>query len=137
MISFNPGGGIVMVTVVIVLNLLIATGCLSVAWQVWKLRSALSNAADALLSAERATHRVLRGAPQGIGKGETGVYHLRQKYQLLEVKLLRVQQILKLLGVGQLVWQRYGKKLPLLKQAERAVPKTGLGQSKSRFLGKK
>jgi hypothetical protein len=129
MIRFNPCGDIVMVAVVIILNLLIATGCLYVAWQVWKLRSALSRAADALISAERATHHVLSGAPRGIGKGETGVYHLRQKYQLLEVKLLRVQKILKLLGLGQLVWRRYSKKLPLFKQSVRAAPKTGLTKS--------
>ncbi len=117
-----------MVAVVIVLNLLIVTGCWYVAWRVWKLRSALSNAADALISAERATHRVLSGAPQGIGRGETGVYHLRQQYRLLEVKLLRVQQILKLLGLGQLVWQWYGKKLTLPKQSllKQSLPKQSL-----------
>jgi hypothetical protein len=120
-----------MVTVVIVLNLLIATGCLYVAWQVWKLRSALSKASDALVSAERATHSVLSGAPQGIGRGETGVYHLRQQYQQLEVKLLRVQQILKLLGLGQLVWQWYGKKLPNLVGA---VAKTGSRSPKKAVL---
>jgi ParB-like chromosome segregation protein Spo0J len=124
-----------MVAVVIVLNLLIGVGCLVVARRVWKLRSALSKAADALISAERATDKVLSGAPRGIGKGETGVRSLRRQYQNLEVKLLRVQQILKLLGLGQLVWQWYGKrygkrysqKLPLLKQ--RASSKTVLGKT--------
>lgn len=118
-----------MVAVVITLNLLIATGCWYVAWRVWKLRSALSKAADAMISAERATHRVLSGAPQGIGKGETGVHKLRQQYRLLEMKLLRVQKILKLLGLGQLVWQWYGKKLPLSKPVTRAASKTGLSRS--------
>jgi hypothetical protein len=116
-----------MVTVVIVLNVLIATGCLSVAWRVWKLRSALSNAADALVSAERATHSVLSGAPDGIGRGETGVYHLRQQYQQLEAKLLKVEQILKALGLGQLVWQWYGRTRPTAaKTGLRRRPKTAL-----------
>jgi hypothetical protein len=114
-----------MVAVVIGLNVLIATGCLSVAWQVWRLRSALSNAADALILAERATHQVLSGAPQGIGRGETGVYHLRQQYRQLEVKLLRVQKILKLLGLGQLVWQWYGKRLPTILPTALPTAKTG------------
>jgi ParB-like chromosome segregation protein Spo0J len=131
MISFDAWGEVVMVAVVIVLNLLIGVGCLVVARRVWKLRSALSKAADALISAERATDKVLSGAPRGIGKGETGVRSLRRQYQNLEVKLLRVQQILKLLGLGQLVWQWYGKrysqKLPLLKQ--RASSKTVLGKT--------
>ncbi|NJR39533.1 MAG: hypothetical protein HC781_12860 [Leptolyngbyaceae cyanobacterium CSU_1_4] len=123
-----------MVAVVIGINVLIAMGCWYVAWRVWKLRSALSKAADALISAERATHRVLSGAPRGIGKGEIGVSHLRQQYRLLEVKLLRVQQILKLLGLGQLVWQWYGKqgdgkKLPRSKSMNRRAAKTGLAKS--------
>jgi hypothetical protein len=129
MISFNPADEVVMVAVVIVLNLLIAIGCLYVAWQVWKLRSALSKASDAMVSAERATHRVLSGAPRGIGKGETGVRSLRRQYQRLEVKLLRVQQILKLLGLGQLVWRWYGKKLPLGQKTGRADLKTGSAKS--------
>jgi hypothetical protein len=57
-----------MVTVVITINMLIASGCLYVAWQVWKLRIALSRAADGLIAAERATAQVLSGAPQGIGR---------------------------------------------------------------------
>jgi hypothetical protein len=130
-----------MVAVVIVLNLLIGVGCLVVARRVWKLRSALSKAADALLSAERATHKVLSGAPRGIGKGETGVRSLRRQYQNLEVKLLRVQQILKLLGLGQVVWQWYGKrysqKLPLLKRVAREHFEGGskIGDSRT-VLGK-
>jgi hypothetical protein len=134
MIIFNPWGEVMMVAVVIVLNLLIGVGCWVVARRVWKLRSALSKAADALVSAERATHRVLSGAPRGIGKGETGVRSLRRQYQNLEVKLLRVQQILKLLGLGQVVWQWYGKrysqKLPLLSQSGRASSKTVLGKTR-------
>jgi hypothetical protein len=134
MISFKLCGGVLVIVVVIILNLLIATGCLGMAWQVWKLRSALSKAADAMVSAERATHRVLSVAPQGIGKGETGVHHLRQQYRLLEVKLLRVQQILKLLGLGQLVWQWYGKKLSLSTQVARATSKTGLAKSQKPYF---
>lgn len=137
MISFNPCGGVIVVAVVIIINLLIATGCLYVAWQVWKLRLALSKATDALVSAERATHNVLSGAPQGIGQGETGVYYLRQRYQVLEAKLLRVQQILKLLGLGQLVWRRYGKNLPVLKQSVQAVSKTGVPNPQNRLFKKK
>jgi hypothetical protein len=136
MIWFNPCGEVVMVAVVIVLNLLIGVGCLVVARRVWKLRSALSKAADALISAERATHNVLSGAPQGIGKGETGVRSLRRQYQNLEVKLLRVQQILKLLGLGQLVWQWYGNRSRLLGGDSQSRSLLQPGASSKTVLGK-
>lgn len=96
-----------MVTVVLVLNGLLALLCLSAAWQVWRWRSTLAHVADALTAAERTTHRVLQGAPQAIATGQLGSAQLRQHYRLLALQLRQVQQILALLGLGQLVWRQY------------------------------
>lgn len=96
-----------MVMVVLVLNGLLALLGLYVFWQVCRWRSTLSKAADALTVAERVTHRVLRGAPQAIATGQLGTAQLRQHYQLLVLQLQQVQQILDLLGLGQLVWRQY------------------------------
>lgn len=98
-----------MVIVVILFNLILAIACLYVAWRIGQLRSALAKAADAMISAERATHRVLAGAPRGILRGQTGIYQLRQQYQHLELRLQRVQKILSLLGLTKVVWQWYGR----------------------------
>lgn len=102
-----------MVTVVLALNLLIALLCLYVAWRIWRVRLSLGHIADILTAAERSTHAALHNAPQAIVRGQTGTYLLRLKYQQLALQLQKVQQILTLLGLGQLAWQRYGRNLAL------------------------
>jgi len=96
-----------MVIVVLILNGLIALLCLYAAWQICRWRSILARAADALTAAERSTHRVLHHAPQAIATGQIGTSQLRQQYRVLSLQLQQVQQILSLLGLGQLVWQQY------------------------------
>lgn len=96
-----------MVTVIVVLNLLIAATCLYIACRLWQLRSALAIAADILTIAERNTRRVLQNAPQAIIQGQVGTYELRQHYQRLIVQLHQVQQVLALVGLGQVAWQQY------------------------------
>ncbi len=86
---------------VIVLNFLLAAYGFHLAWQLWKLRRAFSQAADALILAERHTHRVLSGAPSGIERRELGVYQARQTYRKLEPKFQHVQQALAVLGLGR------------------------------------
>lgn len=96
-----------MVTTVLILNGLIALVCLYAAWQVCRLRSTLAAIADALTTAERVTHRVLHGAPQAITTGQLGTAQMRQQYRLLTLQLQQVQQVLTLLGMGQLLWRQY------------------------------
>jgi len=95
-----------MVTVVVVLNTLIALICFYVAWRIVKLRRRLAKIADTLISAERRTHSVLKGGPKGIYKGQRGVHKLIERYQRLEPQLQKIQQVLALLSLGQKVWQR-------------------------------
>jgi len=86
---------------VIVLNFLLALYGFYLAWQVWNLRRAFSRAADVLIIAERNTHNVLNGAPEGIKRKELGVRQLRQKYRQLEPKLHQAQKALVLIGMGR------------------------------------
>jgi environmental stress-induced protein Ves len=108
-----------MVTVILMFNLLIALGCLYVAWRVWQLRRVLVRVTATLTIAERSTHRVLYGAPNKILRGQTGVYQLQQQYQQVALQLQKAQQILALLGMGQLVWQRY-RRAPSARRAATA-----------------
>ncbi|MCU0565655.1 MAG: hypothetical protein MUF49_03560 [Oculatellaceae cyanobacterium Prado106] len=118
-----------MVIVVIGFNVAISLVCLAIAGRIWKLRSALAKAADALDSAERATDRVLSRAPQGIDRGQSGTYRLRQQYRQLELKLLQVQQILKVLGLAPLVWQWYGKQSKFQQFLQTSTPKSSGNRS--------
>jgi hypothetical protein len=96
-----------MVTIVVVINLVIAALCFYAAWHLWRLRKALASAADALVVADKATHAVLSNAPQNIIRGQLGSYQLRQKYRQLDQKLQQVEKLLGLIGFGQIIWRRY------------------------------
>lgn len=98
-----------MVAVVLILNGLLVLLCLYATWQVCRWRSILANVADALTAAERSTHRVLHSAPQAIATGQLATTQLQQQYRLLTLQLQQVQQILALLGLGQLAWRQYSR----------------------------
>lgn len=86
---------------VIVLNFLIALYGLYLTQQMWNLRRAFSQAADTLILAERNTHNLLSGAPQGIERRELSVRQFRQNYRQLEPKLQQAQQALTLVAMGR------------------------------------
>ncbi len=95
-----------MVTVVVVLNTLIALMLLYVAWRVWKLKQKLEIVADRLAAYERCSHTVLYTAPEKIYTAQQNIYNLRQGNQKLEVQIQQVRQIISLLFLGRQVWQR-------------------------------
>jgi hypothetical protein len=95
-----------MVTVVVVLNTLIALMLLYVAWQVWKLKQKLGIVADKLAAYERCSHAVLYAAPEKIYLAQQNIYNLRQRNQNLEVQIQQVRQIISLLFLGRQIWRR-------------------------------
>jgi hypothetical protein len=93
-----------MVTIVLIVNTLIALLCLYVAWQVWKLRLILANVADTLIAVERNTYAVLHGAPNAIIQGQRGTRQLRKQYRQLQTQLSQAERVLALLSLGQRAW---------------------------------
>jgi hypothetical protein len=112
-----------MLATVVVINVLLAIGCFYVAWRVWKLRLALSRAANALIAAERSTHKVLSGAPEAILKGQMGSRQLRQSYQQLEPKFQQARQALALLSLGNTVLSRRSRLLSLPRLNKKLIAK--------------
>lgn len=94
-----------MVTVVIVLNVLVALLCLAGAWWFLQLRRSLAAITTVLIDAERSTHDVLFNAPEGIRSGQLGLYELRQAYRQSGVQWQRWQRGLLLLGLSRSIWR--------------------------------
>jgi hypothetical protein len=95
-----------MLTVVLIINVMMALFCMIIAWRVWILRRVFRQAADALITAEKSTHAVLYRAPESIYNGQMSVHQLREQYQQLEPQLRQARQLLTLLSLGQIVWPK-------------------------------
>jgi hypothetical protein len=98
-----------MVTIVVILNLGIACLCWYGVWHLGRLRQRLVRITAALTVAECHTHRVLQNAPNFWTQGQVGTTGLRLRYQGLLRQFQQLQQILTLLGLGQLVWRQVWK----------------------------
>ena len=112
-----------MVTVVIVINVLIALFGFYTAWQVWRLRQALSQATDALIVAERNTHQVLHQAPEAILRKQLSAQELRRTYQQLEPKFRQARQALALISLSQTVLGRRSWFLAMPRRVKKPAPK--------------
>jgi hypothetical protein len=94
-----------MLSIVLGFNLLLASTCFYIAWQMSSWRQALGAAADTLIEVERATHEVLNGAPAGIIQGQIGTDELRQSYRQLTLQMRQVQKIVNVFTFGGSLWQ--------------------------------
>jgi hypothetical protein len=104
-----------MISLILVFNILLAAMCFYIAWQMLLWRKTLSQVADALIDAERVTHEVLNGAPEGIIQGQVSAYALRHSYRQLESQLSKAQKIRGFLSLGRGMWRsRYS--IPLLRK---------------------
>ncbi len=95
-----------MVTVVVVINTLIALILLYVAWKLRQLQQRIRRVVDKLTEIESKIYALLHKAPDAIAKGQMGIHKLRQGNEPLQLKLQRVRQILILFGLGQQAWRR-------------------------------
>ncbi|OUC12190.1 MAG: hypothetical protein B0A82_23835 [Alkalinema sp. CACIAM 70d] len=93
-----------MLTVILIINGLLASFCFYIAWRVWQFRQVLTQATAALDTAERATHQVLQDAPEAIMQGQISTRQLRQRYRQLEVNLRQAEKALSIVRLGQLLF---------------------------------
>lgn len=94
-----------MVTLVILINVLISIVCFYIAWRIVKLRRQIAKIANKIIGAERRVYAALHNAPTKISKGQRGAQQIQERYQQLEAKLQRLQQVVMLLSLGVRVWQ--------------------------------
>jgi HAMP domain-containing protein len=93
-----------MLTFVLIFNLVVACVCFYVASQIWAWRGAMAQTADALIEAERVTHEVLNGAPNGIMQGQLATYEVRQSYRQLDRQLQQLQKVMAILRFFSGFW---------------------------------
>ena len=92
--------------VVVTINSVLAIGLLWLAWQLQQLRRRLVQVTTGFQDTERATHALLCHAPGNIEIGQRGVYGLRGQYAKLTPQVVKLQQLLWIVGRSQVILSR-------------------------------
>jgi hypothetical protein len=100
-----------MLVAVIILNLLLGCLCLAVALMVWKLRPKIAHISETILSLDGTLDRALHIAPPKIYTAQRGSQEARQYYAKLETQLAKLNQMITILGLSQIIWRRRGSVL--------------------------
>ncbi|VEP13924.1 conserved hypothetical protein [Hyella patelloides LEGE 07179] len=96
-----------MIIIVIILNLIITIFNLYLAIKIWQLRKLFRLITSALINCENYLYYVLLIAPQILQQRQTNIYHFRQRYQLWQLQLQKIRQIIVLLNWLYRIWRRY------------------------------
>jgi hypothetical protein len=96
-----------MIITVITLNLIITIFNLYLVVKLWQLRKLLALITKALINCENYLYYVLLITPQILQKEQNNIYHWRQSYQLWQLQLQKIKQIVTLLNWLYRVWRRY------------------------------
>lgn len=95
-----------MIVIVIILNLIITIFNLYLAIKLWQLRKLLTLITSALINCENYLYYVFSVAPQILQKEQTNIYHFRQRYQLWQLQLQKIKQIIVILNWLYRTWRR-------------------------------
>ena len=96
-----------MIFVVIILNLIITLFNLYLVVKLWQLRKLLALITSALSNSEHYLSFVLLVTPQMLHKKQLNIYHFRHNYQLWQLQLQKIRQIILLLSWLYRTWRRY------------------------------
>lgn len=96
-----------MIVIVITLNLIITIFNLYLVVKIWQLRKLLTLITKAIINCENYLYYVLLLTPQILQKEQTNIYHFRRNYQLWQLQLQKIKQIVTLLNWLYRIWRRY------------------------------
>lgn len=95
-----------MIFLIIAVNLLITLLNIYIALRILQLRVLISRIAAILINYEKYFSVLLKNAPEVINQGQTNIYHVRQRYQLLQRQTTQVKQLIWLINQSFQIWRR-------------------------------
>lgn len=95
-----------MIIVVLTINLIITTFNFYLALKIWQLRKLFALITTALINCDSYLYLVLRLTPSILLQEKTNIYHFRKRYQLWQLQLQKIQQIIVVLNWMYRVWRR-------------------------------
>ena len=95
-----------MLFLIIAVNLSISLLNLYIAIRIWQLRILTTRINAILINYERYFNFVLSVAPQVIYRGQNNIDLTRQRYQLLQLRVSQIRQLILLLNQSYRIWRR-------------------------------
>jgi len=95
-----------MIFLIIAVNLSITLLNIYIAIRILQLRILISRITNILINYERYFQVLLITAPKFINQGQNNIYHLRQRYQLLQLQINQIKQLIWVINYSLQVWRR-------------------------------
>lgn len=95
-----------MIFLIIAVNLSITLLNIYIALRIVQLQVIISRISAILINYESYFHVLLKTAPEVIDQGGKNIYHVRQRYQLLQLQITQIKQLIWLINWSFQVWRR-------------------------------
>lgn len=95
-----------MIFLIIAVNLSITLLNIYIALRILQLQVIISRITAILINYEQYFLVLLTTAPEVIDRGRNNIYHLRQRYQLLQLQTTQIKQLIWLINQSFRVWRR-------------------------------
>lgn len=96
-----------MIFFVVTVNLLVAMFNIYLAFRVWQLRKIIALITAIITNCEIYLNYVLSNAPSIIKQRQENIYQFRQRYQLLQLQIQQIRQIIIVISWMYRIWRRY------------------------------
>ena len=95
-----------MIFLIVAINLSITFLNVYIAIRIWQLRRLIVRIADILINYESYFSFVLKATPIVIDQGQSNIYHVRRQYQLFQLQITQIRQLIWLLNWSYQVWRK-------------------------------
>ena len=95
-----------MIFLIVAINLSITFLNIYIAIRIWQLRRLVIRIANILINYENYFSVVLKATPIVIYQGQSNVYQVRQQYQLFQLQITKIRQLIWLFNWSYQAWRK-------------------------------
>jgi len=95
-----------MIFLIIAVNLSITLLNIYIAIRIWQLRIIIARITTILINYESYFNVLLEAAPLYLARGQHNISQVRQQYQLLQLRTMKIRQLFWLLNQSYQIWRR-------------------------------
>ncbi|BAZ43028.1 hypothetical protein NIES4102_00230 [Chondrocystis sp. NIES-4102] len=95
-----------MIYIIIAINLSITLLNVYLAIRIWQFRCLIRRISALFNNYEHYFHVLLNFAPEFIYQGQSNIYQVRQQYQILQLQIVKVRQLVWLINWSYRSWRR-------------------------------